>query len=628
MPGAYDDIPQAPDPLLSQVMPRESGGKNLPPTANYDYPHSHASGVIQFQPQTWRDTAKATGLGMEYAEAYQAPVDVQIANGKYLEKKYGLNSPYTWAASAPRGGYKEAQATQTAKGSYDDIPMDKGGGKNAYDDIPMETKWRVPPANEGPREKINLSPQTDLPTRPTGPMDPSIMARQARPTTVGDAAGAEAQAMQNAPGAGFARSLATPQQWAAMAADPKNPMWQRVMIATMEEGKRIGWNAMSAAGVFGDVAKGNASMADPATQKRVLDAAGWFGLRGAPGELKGAAVAKPVDDPLGASVEMGGLAPMHDRPAIQEGASVGAAVVPKLPIHEVLAQNMRAREASLSSTDPTLRQNMRAAANALKSITAPETARSIETGEQTGMDAAASIRKYQGRMKREQDIAANALNQYQKTFDGVTPEEGLTVLRWLQDPKTKGSSAYGGYEPIPEIEGFMNTFSNEMIKVRRLMESLPKTESMQFKENFVSQMWKNPWETMGRLQGLAPKGGSGYFTKKSVWDSYEDGIRQGGVPLTTNPLEIGVRYLENAYKWLGENQIIDEGAEQGRIVWRYPGNQPKGWMQLTGGRSIIKGKDRSPTPRLNTPRSTTITPPPCRRERWAVFSAVSRRPPT
>ncbi len=261
---------------------------------------------------------------------------------------------------------------------------------------------------------------------------------------------------------------------------------------------------------------------------------------------------------------------------------VGAAAT---PTHEILAANVRAKEATLGAVDPTFRQNMRRAANALKSITAPETSRDVDTGARTGQEAAANIREKIGTNEREKQISAQALNQYYKMFNGVTPEEGLTVLKWLQSEPGKLSE--GGYEPTPETSAFMTTFRKEMKGMQRVLETLPKTEDMNFKQNFVSQMWQNPEQTLARMIG--GKGGSNYFTKKTVWDSYEDGIRQGGIPLSTNPLEIGLRYIENARNLITQYQILDEGGDTGRIVWRNPGNEPAGWTPLKGRAEYYKG---------------------------------------
>src|SRR5271166_6702221 len=96
---------EPPDTTLPKVIKRESGGKNLPASANYDYPNSSASGYLQIQDGTWRAWTKEFGVGQNYRTANEAPESVQKYIGYKADQKYGPNSSYTWAASAPPGGY-------------------------------------------------------------------------------------------------------------------------------------------------------------------------------------------------------------------------------------------------------------------------------------------------------------------------------------------------------------------------------------------------------------------------------------------------------------------------------------------------------------------------------------------
>lgn len=93
--------------VLALIRQNESGGRyNLPPSANYDYPNSHASGAYQFQPATWQQWTAASGIGTQYSEAYLAPPGVQDAVAAYAAMNGpGINSSALWGASAPPGGY-------------------------------------------------------------------------------------------------------------------------------------------------------------------------------------------------------------------------------------------------------------------------------------------------------------------------------------------------------------------------------------------------------------------------------------------------------------------------------------------------------------------------------------------
>lgn len=92
--------------LLAQIRKRESGGRyDLPPTANYAYPTSHASGAYQFQPGTWKLWTSRSGVGGEYPEAFMAPPNVQDTVAAFAAAHADPNSSALWGASAPPGGY-------------------------------------------------------------------------------------------------------------------------------------------------------------------------------------------------------------------------------------------------------------------------------------------------------------------------------------------------------------------------------------------------------------------------------------------------------------------------------------------------------------------------------------------
>ena len=148
-----------PDTTLPKIKQRESGGKNLPPQANYDYPHSHASGEYQYQPQTWKDMTREFGVGQKYSEAYQAPKDVQDYIAYKTDQKYGPNSSYTWKASAPPGGYPEPHKPKTidmpagwsaTKPKAVEMPAGWSASPPLHDRAAAPGEpWRVPKANEG-----------------------------------------------------------------------------------------------------------------------------------------------------------------------------------------------------------------------------------------------------------------------------------------------------------------------------------------------------------------------------------------------------------------------------------------------------------------------------------------------
>src|SRR5208282_5256295 len=535
-----------------------------------------------------------------------------------------------------KGGYDDLIPKQQKKGAYDDLipkvspdilAKARSGNISAPVDPSIIARQKMPQPNRAvPSADMAMAPTAERPL--TAQNEPSIAARQPqRPPTFAEAAKVTAKwlALKAAHGYDWARHLSP-----ALASDAMTNMtdWtlNKAQDMATEVFRRAGADnpetmghelvslvvdlGMYRAGEGPPVEMGVGAAGEAAIEKALKTPEAVADTRpgraAAAGEAAVGEALKTPESPL-KTAQTGQEAfkegrRLYDNPHPEDspeydqwrrewsgafkdsgrggrfGVPAGAAAT---PTHEILAANVRAKEATLTATDPTFKQNMRLAANKLKSVFSPETSRDIETGEQTGLKAAANIREKIGVNTREKQQASQALNQYYKTFNGVSAEEGLQVLDWLQNPASRKT---GPYQPTPEVEGFMKTFGDRMMKVQRILETIPSLEGMKFRENFVSGLWQNPEVTMPRLMG---KAGSNYFTKAKVWESYREGISQGGIPISTNPLEIGLRYIENAHNLITRRQIIDDGEGSGMIVRRADGDDvPNGWVPL-------KGQDRA-----------------------------------
>lgn len=484
-----------------------------------------------------------------------------------------------------------------------------------------------------------------------------------------------------------------PKSWADMAKDPKNPMWQRIGSAVMEEGKRFGQSAWGGFTVFGDVASGKASMQDPATQQRVIDAANWFGLKGAPGEhiskiaelakepakeapaagvpRARAAGEKAVSDALGASVtenkvpaghvrvyhgtaapdtnyeawvastpeyarrhigpsgrvmyadilkkelpesiqeqldinpgtkpgnfqltkeQSAKLKPYDDTKPVQQmrtsAQSGGAAAT---PVHELAEQNIKAfMEADKS---PDLKQRLVAATKDAQSFY------------QDSESAKGIIRKNVGNEARTGAQAVHAMDQFKVFTQSLDREGQIGLLKWLQDPESKISK---GLELSPEAKSFTDTFHSWMHTYQKKLEALPQTEKMEFRKNFVTQLWRQPQGAMKYINDFGAKQGSNYFTKARAFDDYEAGIRAGFAPVTTDPMELFARYIENAQSKLASWESLNDAKEQGLVAYRSPQNAPEGWTPLKG---------------VTTPRGEQAYAPPGFAQ---VYNNYTSRPP-
>ena len=484
MPGMFDDL--IPDqPIRAQIRQRESyGGQNLPPEANYDYPRSHASGAYQDEPATWRDWSRQSGIGTQYAEAYLAPPGVQDAVNEWGLKRYGPNSSASWAASAPPGGYPVQLA-----GAKPRTPA-----KGMFDDLIPKTGAKkggmfddlVPKAATTPLGKAAQIPTT-LPAEP-GPVDPSIIARAKQ---------------------------VPPETLAEMARNPEHPMWKRIGAATAEEARRIG------VGLKQDIEKlggweppASLRSQDKSMVGPIADLA-QLGMKGAPGGAAG--IGAKVAEELPMKVEA--------EPAV---GAVGAA---RTPLHELVAHNIKTFEEQ--NKGPGFRKSLKAWATNARSYFSDKEA------------AKATISKSQGQEKRTAFQAKAAMKQFQGFANSLSMEDQLGLLNWIENPKSRAEL---GRELTPEASGFVNTFRDWMQTYQRKLQSLPQAEQMAFKEDFATHLWQRPDQFLNLIHQYGAKQGSNYFTKKRVFESYEEGIRAGLAPLTTDPMEIFTRYVENASK--------------------------------------------------------------------------------
>jgi hypothetical protein len=271
--------------------------------------------------------------------------------------------------------------------------------------------------------------------------------------------------------------------------------------------------------------------------------------------------------------------PAETKPAPQEA---GSAVT---PTHEMLKTNIAELEKQLPKP-PGFVDHMKAAGNTLKTMFAPETL------DASAGRAAGSLRQEIGRSVRASEQEKASLETYRKFVNGLDTESQLNILKWLQQPEVasqRQAKTGGAFAPSPEIAPFLGAFRDLMLRERVKLESLSKTEQMSFKDDYVTQMWRDPKAAKDLLHTLGPKEGSGGFTKRSVIEDYEAGIRAGLTPVTTDPLEISMRYVENVERYMALNRVFDQAIGDHDIVWRAPEHAPDGWIKLDGRASRYKG---------------------------------------
>jgi hypothetical protein len=156
---------------LAMIRKNESGGNySLKPEDNKDYPKSHASGAYQYEPATWAQATKDSGIGTQYKEAYMAPPEVQDAVAAWSATHGDINSQELWGQSAPKGGYPKIT-------NVDFTPEDILRGKGRT----PATQASAIDNRESSQAKMFLASVSNHPDRPgdTSNMQPEFATRMA-----------------------------------------------------------------------------------------------------------------------------------------------------------------------------------------------------------------------------------------------------------------------------------------------------------------------------------------------------------------------------------------------------------------------------------------------------------------
>ena len=218
--------------------------------------------------------------------------------------------------------------------------------------------------------------------------------------------------------------------------------------------------------------------------------------------------------------------------------------------------------------DPTLRQGLTEAANVFKGIFDPK---ALEGGE----TAASGLRQAMGRSTELSEQGKFALQKFNDQVEALPDADKLGLMHYLQ---TRSKAEAAGAQISDDWKPFLDTFRDHMQAVRSEIEGMDKFENAQFQDDYLTQLYKDP-EAAKKFFGQARVGDKGFLKgKKNA--TYEDAINAGIEPLTLNPIELGVRYLDNAHRFVEVTKFMEESKAAGDWGLYPPGHQPEGWVEM------------------------------------------------
>lgn len=128
--------------------------------------------------------------------------------------------------------------------------------------------------------------------------------------------------------------------------------------------------------------------------------------------------------------------------------------------------------------------------------------------------------------------------------------------------------------------------------------ALPKHAMAAFVDEYFPHMWKDPGNAQQAMRGWQAPGsggkqGSGASLKARSVPTIADGIARGLEPISTDPIEIAMRYITSMDKFIASETVRDTALQTGMARWVKPtvmgasGNvntfkAPPGWAPLRG----------------------------------------------
>jgi len=163
----------------------------------------------------------------------------------------------------------------------------------------------------------------------------------------------------------------------------------------------------------------------------------------------------------------------------------------------------------------------------------------------------------------------------------------------MPDAEKLGLTAYiegrtgGAVLHDPSLQPVADTFRDQMNVRKQLLQNSPITSQMSFVEDYYPHMgWEDPAAAKQFVQNWFTKQGFGKNIKQRIIPTIADGIAAGLKPITYNPLEMGMTYVQNMDRFIAHNNVFSAGRAAGHIKYALGNKNPamaaKGWVPLQG----------------------------------------------
>lgn len=159
----------------------------------------------------------------------------------------------------------------------------------------------------------------------------------------------------------------------------------------------------------------------------------------------------------------------------------------------------------------------------------------------------------------------------------LTPEDTLAYYDHVENVSAEGA------KPLPaNVQGFADDTRTVMQGMRKRLEEMPDGEKMGFYQDYFPHYWKNPEQARLFTNDFIGKQGSAAATKGRKYPTIADGLRAGLELADPNPIRSASRYVTSTNNYIASKEIAEQALKKGDAKYFPPGQQPEGWVPLTG----------------------------------------------
>ncbi len=200
----------------------------------------------------------------------------------------------------------------------------------------------------------------------------------------------------------------------------------------------------------------------------------------------------------------------------------------------------------------------------------------------TAKEAEALIRSHMGRAARATDQATAELTPHWKEL-GLRPLQDKEDLVHYVETRSAG-----GRISDPKLQPAADAIRKSYERVRSEMETFLKDKKGAYKaedtSKFITDYYRHLYKPKAgeSPEQFLAKVGNASFTKQRRIPTIREAKALGYEPITSDPIEMTMRYVQNAEKYIAREKILKE-AENNRLVYKtniHNYKVPPGWQEI------------------------------------------------